>query len=161
MGYGGDVPPSRKPTSEAVASLRPACLGIAQALLDEQRGASSPTEAAERVCVVLHLRLEPWIGADACTRLLRRALNRAAAGRPALAAASIEPAPPHLVGWASVLTDMPPDDAREFLLAFLALAFDQLGRVVGDAVAARLLLPDAVDAWQPPPTSHDDGGDPS
>lgn len=131
--------------------LRPECIRAARALLDEPplialASGAEVVGAVERASERLVTRLSPWIGIDGCTTLLTRALSRAAVAHPAFAGATIRDASPHFDGLGG-LARQSPDDARAAAEEFLGAAFDHLGRLIGDAVAVRLVLPESPDSW--------------
>jgi len=98
--------------------------------------------ALEAAFALLHRQLGPWIGIDACTRLIHRSLSRSAALYPGLSGMSLAPT------WTATpdptpLTAISPDAAR-VVDSFLATLFEHLGRLVGDDVAVRLVSPPKV-----------------
>lgn len=146
------------PDHEPVSAIRPGCARAARALLADQIG--TPADAPElrrRVDALagfLHQRLGVWIGTDGCAVLLRRAWSRAALDHPVLTRLVLRGAPPY-VDWPAAELAMA--DVVAAVDAVLVHAFDHLGRLVGDEVAARLLLPEHVRGWDAEdPSSGDD-----
>jgi len=129
---------------------RPRGVLVARALLLEQGHAAEVAQdvrdALEGACLRLHQRLDPWIGADGCTRVFHRALLITAESHPALANAGAQSEAPHIVGLAG-LASQPLETAQAAAEALLAFIVQHLGRMVGDDVAVRLLLPEARHLW--------------
>ncbi len=130
-----------------MSPLRPRTLRIARVLLEPkaEEAQGTPDAALEHACGLLYSRLSPWIGRDGCTRLLRRALVLSADTHPSLTGGTVSDADPHL-GGLSGLSEAPA--GREAAEAFLATVFCDLGRLVGDAVAVRVILPETPDLWE-------------
>lgn len=140
-------PPGSTSARAAAALLAEQGVGVAT----DERGV-----VLERACVAIHRRLAPWIGADGCTRLLVRALTLAAERHTVLRDITIMMAPPYLVD-VDAFARASPAVARQAAEAFIGSVFDDLGRLVGDAVALRIVLPESPESWG---TSRSDGDEP-
>ena len=130
----------------------------ARALLDEEgRGDQSTADVVmslNRACATLYARLAPWIGADGCTRLISRAIALAAVAHPALTGATVSADPPHLEG-IDEMSKLSAGKSRAAAETFVACVFEHLGRLVGEAVALRVLLPETPEHWGIAPVDGD------
>lgn len=137
--------------------VRPACLRAATALVDASAVASPDLPPTfEAVVADLHRTLGPWIGADGCTRLLHRAMLLASRAHPSLRAVTVREAAPHL-GDLARFAASPRDVGRAAVEAFLGHALQDLGALVGDGIALRIVLPHSPTLWgADEPTDGDD-----
>lgn len=118
----------------------------ASALLDEQgwtEATPAGTVGLEQVTAVLHQRLGPWIGADGCARLLAHSISLASVQHESLRGVTVAPVPPHLDSPQSP-APVPIAATREAAETVLLSVLEDLGRLIGEPVALRILLPDTA-----------------
>jgi hypothetical protein len=120
---------------------------LARMLLQNERadGAATPMAAAERVLQGLAERLSPLVGVGGFQLLLQRALKRARAGHPALAAIQPDATVPwRLAGAAEGSRAEAGDEAAAE--AILAETIALITRFLGADMAIRLVLQDFPEA---------------
>ena len=128
-------------------TVRPACQLASTAMLESYRHGSQPMPAVlETITASLYQKLSPWVGPDGCTRLLHRAMLIAAREHPALRGVTVRETAPHISG-VTRLAESVPDTGRSAMEAFLAIALHDLGALIGDAVALRIVLPESPHLW--------------
>lgn len=128
-------------------TVRPASQRAATALLDGHADASQAMPVVlEAITALLHRKLAPWIGLDGCTRLIHRGMLIAAREHPALRGNTIRETAPHNT-CVERLAEASPAAGRAAVEAFLAIALHDLGALIGDAVALRIVLPESQHLW--------------
>jgi|GEM_PF-4756934 len=133
------------PTDRSQPSLSEGWLTAARALIgvDQPEASWAGPDALtllEGICAHVLRRLAPAIGPVASRALLRRALVLTRTAYPVFGHASLREGPPYLSGLAE-LAALPRAEAILAAEAFLTHLGEHLGRVVGEALALRLLGP--------------------
>jgi len=106
----------------------------------EELDAGAPEEmaaAAEQGCARLRAGLTRWIGSDGYRALVDRALEQARAGHPALTGLQCQAG--DVQGVAAAVGAHGAAEVREGIFALVALLIDLLSRVIGEAMAVRLV----------------------